>query len=68
MLCSFTNQVLAQLDLLRCGHELRPAGLHGWLQVAAIETAVSRQLRFLNGQLQHHRFGSHEESEKKSRS
>ena len=29
-----------QLDLLRCGHELRPAGVHGWLQVAAIETAV----------------------------
>ena len=43
MLCSFTNQVLAQLDLLRCGHELRPAGVHGWLQVAAIETAVSKQ-------------------------
>ena len=43
MLCSFTNQVLAQLDLFRCGHELRPAGVHGWLQVAAMKTAVFKQ-------------------------
>ena len=35
-----TNQVKSQLDLLRCGHELRPAGVHGLLQVAAIGTAV----------------------------
>ena len=51
----FTNQVQPQLDLLRCGHELRPAGVHGWLQVAAIETAVSKQtFSFPNGQFQHH--------------
>ena len=55
LLCSFTKQVLAQLDLLRCGHELRPAGVHRWLQVAAIETAVSKQTSsFPNGQFQHH--------------
>ena len=41
MSCSFTKQVLAQLDLFWCEHELRPAGVHGWLQVAAVETAVS---------------------------
>ena len=29
MLCSFTNKVLARLDLLCCGHELRPAGVNG---------------------------------------
>ena len=51
----FTNQVQPQLDLLRCGHELRLAGVHGWLQVAAIETAVSKQTSsFPNGQFQHH--------------
>ena len=44
MLCSFTNQVLAQLDLLRCGHELRPAGVHGWLQVALKPPCSSRHL------------------------
>ena len=43
MLCSFTNQVLAQLVLFSCGHELRPAGVNGWFQVAPIETAVSKQ-------------------------
>ena len=48
MLCSFTNQVLAQLDLLRCGHGLPPAGVHGWLQVAATETAVSKQTSSLH--------------------
>ena len=40
MLCSFTNKVLARLDLLSCGHELRPAGVNGWFQVASI---VSKQ-------------------------
>ena len=43
MLCSFTNKVLARLDLLICGHELRPAGVNGWFQVASIGTAVSKQ-------------------------
>ena len=36
----FTNQVKPQLDLLRYGHELRPAGVHRWLRVAAIGTTV----------------------------
>ena len=30
------------------GGELRPAGLHGWLQVAVIETAVSENDLFVS--------------------
>ena len=43
MPCSFTKQVPAQLDSLDVKHEFRPARVHGWLQEAAIETAVFKQ-------------------------
>ena len=67
MLCSFTNQVLPQLDLLRCGHEFRPAGVHGWLQAAAIETAVSKQTSSLPQRVTStSHFGPHEEEKVQS--
>ena len=40
MLCSFTNKVLARLDLLSC--------VNGWFQVASIGTAVSMQTSLLH--------------------
>ena len=50
LVCSLSNVI-----------QSRPTGVHEWLRVAAIETAVTERdyLCFHNGPFQHHRFGPH---------